>query len=85
MSPGVQNRFGVRTESLSAGSRAARKAVTSAENRSWTSPGGQKRLAIERPMGLRNGLANRVADYRSYLFEQLHSSCFFVTRSPSWQ
>ena len=58
MSPGVQNRFGVRTESLSDGSWAARKAVASAENRSWTSPGGHKRLAIERPMGLRNGLAN---------------------------
>ena len=50
MSPGVQNRFGVRTESLSDVSWAARKAVASAENRSWTSPGGHKRLAIERPM-----------------------------------
>ena len=58
MSHGVQIRCRVRTESLSDVSWAARKAVASVENRSWTSPGGHKRLAIERPMGLRNGLAN---------------------------
>ena len=36
-------------------------------------------MVTERRMGLRNGLANSIADYRSYLLEQLHKSCFFVT------